>query len=367
MCADLENAYNNYMLDMSKPHGYPQAVNRWHSAGVGGGFASATNGKSIWSWASSFDSYLYRGDVGTESVAIWGSCNFSQFYVFPGIVCIPKGNMVRKMDVTPGTTIDDAVVFALISGNESKLVAHDGYAKDARVLWSRQLPPGPASARNSPAAGFPSGANGTTAWVSSFSIRQSMLYILHSNGMVSREKLAHNGIPVSPNSPPASSSGFNLSSLLAHSGNPRFNHAKLGVCSHITVDSRGTALIFCEGAHSIFAVNASDVVIGAHQSAGTDPNGPVNQKSFYGVQSMAMTVLNDKHGVPQDQLIVLEQGGPGRYMKFSLGATNRTWDRDCFACAHVDEIWNNIESGSVSPAVSDSQRSVVVHNLLSAH
>ena len=70
--ADLENAYNNYMLDMSKPHGYPQAVNRWHSAGVGGGSASATNGKSIWSWAASFDSYLYRGDVGTESIAASG-------------------------------------------------------------------------------------------------------------------------------------------------------------------------------------------------------------------------------------------------------------------------------------------------------
>lgn len=325
---------------MSKPHGYPQAVNRWHSAGVGGGFASATNGKSIWSWASSFDSYLYRGDVGTESVAIWGSCNFSEFYVFPGIVCVPKGNIVRKMDVTPGTSTAHTVVYALLSGNESKMVAHDGYAKDARVLWSRQLPPGPATAHDSP-AGFPSGANSTTAWVSSFAIRHSTLYILHSDGMVSREQLASTGIPVNPMPPPASS-GFNLSSLLAHSGNPRFNHTKVGICSHITVDSRGTALIFCEGARSIFAVNASGVIIGAHQSAGIDPNGPVSQKSFYGVQSMAMTILNDKHGVPQDELIVLERGGPGRYMKFQLGATNRTWDQDCFACAHVNEIWNNV-------------------------
>ena len=45
----LENAYNNYFINMSAPHGPRQRVWRWHDAGTGGGHFTATNGRSIWS------------------------------------------------------------------------------------------------------------------------------------------------------------------------------------------------------------------------------------------------------------------------------------------------------------------------------
>ena len=103
--AYLENSFNNYQLDLTKPHGYPQAVNRWHSAGIGGGSATATDGRSIWSFAESFAKYLYRGEPGSENLAVWGSCNFSQFYAFPGIVCIPPGVCLHSSSCLCGSPL----------------------------------------------------------------------------------------------------------------------------------------------------------------------------------------------------------------------------------------------------------------------
>ena len=71
-----------------------------------------------------------KNAIGSESLAIWGACNFSQFCkqstielhqtmvdpplkmvnymgvvdTFPGIVCVPAGNTVVKMEVTPGAS-----------------------------------------------------------------------------------------------------------------------------------------------------------------------------------------------------------------------------------------------------------------------
>jgi hypothetical protein len=80
----LENAYNNYLVDLAKPHGSEQRVWRWHDAGIGGGMQTATNGLSVWSQTSLSGEHLYRGDVGNENVAIWGNCSFAFFYQFPG-------------------------------------------------------------------------------------------------------------------------------------------------------------------------------------------------------------------------------------------------------------------------------------------
>jgi hypothetical protein len=87
----LENSYNNYLLNMSKPHGYGQAQWRWHDAGLQGGAHTATNGRSVWSVSTITGPKLYRADVGNENVAAWGLCNFSFFYTFPGVLCLPEG------------------------------------------------------------------------------------------------------------------------------------------------------------------------------------------------------------------------------------------------------------------------------------
>ena len=41
----LENAFNNFMIDLNKPHGPDQRVWRWDDAGIGGGTYTATNGR----------------------------------------------------------------------------------------------------------------------------------------------------------------------------------------------------------------------------------------------------------------------------------------------------------------------------------
>ena len=165
----LENAMNNYLLDLNQPHGYPQHVNRWHSAGIGGGTATCTDGKSIWSEAAAFGHFLYRGVAGSEDVGVWGSSNFSNFYTFPGVVPIPKGNTVLKMEATPGAQPGSAVIYTLVSGNDSALWAMDGYDPTAKLLWHRGLPLITAN---------------TT--VTSFAIRNSVLYTLTSDGIVTR-------------------------------------------------------------------------------------------------------------------------------------------------------------------------------------
>jgi hypothetical protein len=98
-----------------------------------------------------------------------------------------------KMEVTPGAKPDTAVVYALLSGNESALWAMDGYDAAATLLLNRPL--------------SPSTANVTTT---SFAIRNSVLYVLTSDGIVTREPLTAAGLPSSG----GSASSFNLTQLV---------------------------------------------------------------------------------------------------------------------------------------------------------
>ena len=325
-------------------------MNRWHSAGVGGGSATATDGRSIWSYASSFSKYMYRGEPGSENLAVWGACNFSQFYVFPGIVCVAPGNEVLKMEATPGAKPDSAIVYALISGNESELVAMDGYDAAATVLYRRKL-------------------QAATANVSttSFAIRNSVLYVLTSDGIVTREKLTA-GLPTDTDMVGDTTSSFNLTALVysasCQSCGNKTTVKNMGEMSMVTVDSQGTAYVFSGsagvsrsggyggrnsgGKNVLFAVNSSNILVGDMRSSGSDPNGPISQKGFYGLRSMATWVDESTN---EESLIILESGGPGRYLQYGLGLSNDT--KRCFNCAKVSEIWNNIESGSNSGWVYD--------------
>ena len=57
------------------------------------------------------------------------------------------------------------------------------------------------------------------------------------------------------------------------------------------------------------------------RSAGTDPSGPITRTGFYGIRSVA-TWVNTSTG--REYMIVLEEGGPGRYFQFDLGLANAT-------------------------------------------
>ena len=79
-----------------------QAQWRWHDAGLQGGAHTATNGRSVWSSSKITGPKLYRADVGSENVAAWGLCNFSFFYTFPGVLCLPEGTASGGNGMVPG-------------------------------------------------------------------------------------------------------------------------------------------------------------------------------------------------------------------------------------------------------------------------
>ena len=251
------------------------------------------------------------------------------------------------MEVTPGAKPDSAVVYALLTGNESALWAMDGYDPKAPVLYKRAL--------------APANANVTTT---SFAIRDSVLYMLTSDGIVTREKLTPAGLPGGGSSG-TPTSRFNLTALVYAAGcqncGNRTTVKNMGEISLLTVDSQGTVYVFSGpsgatrsggyssgGKNVLFAVNSSDTIVGDMRSSGSDPSGPIKQTGWYGLRSMA-TWLDE--ATQKEYLIILESGGPGRYMQFELGLTNDT--SRCFNCAQVDEIWNNIEAGSNSGWVYD--------------
>lgn len=134
----------------------------------------------------------------------------------------------------------------------------------------------------------------------------------------------------------------------------------MGEMSSITVDSQGTAYIFSgpsggsggTGMNVLYAVNASHSVVGDIRSSGTDPSGTITQQGWYGLRSMATWVDESSN---KEYLIVLESGGPGRYMQYDLGLANDT--KRCVNCARITEIWNNIESGSNSGWIYDPKTS----------
>ena len=171
-----------------------------------------------------------------------------------------------------------AVVYALLSGNESALWAMDGYEPGATMLFKRALLP-------------PATDNVSTT---SFAIRDSVLFMLTSDGVVTREVLAA-GLPGGSHS-----SSFNLTALVysascRNCGN-KTTVANMGEMSSITVDSQGTCYVYSGssgasrsagyGSHGggkqvLFAVNSTGSVVGDMRSSGNDPSGTISQKGWY--------------------------------------------------------------------------------------
>ena len=121
----------------------------------------------------------------------------------------------------------------------------------------------------------------------------------------------------------------------------------MGEMSSITVDSQGTAYIYSgssgdsvgTGMNVLYAVNSSNSVVADIRSGGKNPSGPISQKDWYGLRSMATWVDESSN---KEYLIVLEAGGPGRYMQYLLGMANDT--NRCLNCARITEIWKGCRS-----------------------
>lgn len=155
-------------------------------------------------------STIYRADLGDENVAIWGSCNYSYFFQFPGVVCLPRGTSVAGLEAVPGKRYSHAagnnatVLWVLTNSdlNGTALVAYDGYNPVAPVLATIPLPP---TGDNATVTLVPGGASG-------FAIRNSAIHLLYTDGTLRRLQLdPATGLPVASGSPPAL--GFNMTAI----------------------------------------------------------------------------------------------------------------------------------------------------------
>ena len=348
----LENAFNNYLLNVSMPHGEEQAVWRWHDAGIGGGKKTATNGHSVWSWTTLLaGSSLYRGDVGDENVAEWGGCNASEFRAFPGINCLPAGTVVLDMEVVPGAGVAGnnsapaTAVWVLTSNANSTafhLTAYDGYARDAPVLHSAAITPVAPSTHPYAAA-------------AAMAIRNGVIHILSNDTTVRKITLdPSTGLPSGAKLPV-----LNLTTVL------NTTQVELatggGTTGPIAVDARGTLFVYIEQRHRIEAVNTSGVMTGGCNCGGctqsrscgmavasTDSSGVVTATPA-GVQAMATWVDRNGHS----KLVVLEGGGARRFLQFDYG--NATLPTPQAKSGKLDQVWNDIAAGSDSGWVFDPE------------
>ena len=339
----LENAFNNYLIDLDEPHGASQRLWRWHDSGIGGGLQTATNGFSVWSWTTLSGSKLYRADVGDENIAVWGNCSFSYFFTFPGVLCLEEDAAVLGMEVVPGDTAklgaNATVLWVMIqlAGNTTRLIAYDGYARKAPVLHQILLPPV------------------ENATVSAFVIRQNLIQLLYTDGMVRRLALVPStGLPAA-GAAGVPRPGFNLSAVANVPAGGNKQLVFTDITGPITVDHEGNVFVYTEQS-GIVVVNASLQLAGIIKTQHASDSGQVKQTAF-GVLAMATYV--NRNGT--SKLILLEAGGAKRFMQLdltlagcgnvssigqaALPAPSPPQPGSCKPeTAPIDEIWNNIKA-----------------------
>ena len=177
--AYLENAYNNFRVNLSLPNGWDQCTGRYDSGGKGGGNATTTDGDVIWSLSDNGGltpaSFIYRADGSP-----WGTGSGR----WTKNVYQPKGLTV-SMDHTRTTKLhtagDGGTTVVLVAqtkqtylpGSMDSVVFIDGYDSKASEL-----------------------ATVTIDRPVSISVRDGWLYALHAVRTVSKLQLS-DGLPTS--------------------------------------------------------------------------------------------------------------------------------------------------------------------------
>ena len=344
----LENAFNNYLLNISKPHNFSQSIARWHDAGLGGGDKTATNGHSVWSSSNLGKAkVMYRADIGDENVAAWGNCNASMFYAFPGLFCLPAGVSVADMEVVPGNGFQPGngstpvvlwVLTTSVNSTSVSLTAYDGYARDAPVLHQLSL------------------VNATA-----MAVRNSLITLLHTDGTVYQLKLDQStGLPAAGSSPRLA---FNLTQLLNLSAPSPGDIPPAALWGPVAVDAMGTTFVHVNQhqIHEVIvAVNSSNQLLPGSRGL-PEPHGlmsvtnpetggrvPVDSHgkptgSPFGVRAMTSRV---DPATRRSKLMILENGGPRRYLQYDMG--NASAPSVLPSGRPIDQVWNDIAAGTNS-------------------
>ena len=105
------------------------------------------------------------------------------------------------------------------------------------------------------------------------------------------------------------------------------------------MDVSHTVYVYVEQLDTIAAVNTSGLLAGSMKVSAADGGGTVTNTP-YGVVAMA-TYVAPVTG--RTKLILLEKGGPGRYLELDLGNLT-TPCHHCIDHARVDQVWQNIST-----------------------
>ena len=138
----LENARNNFVVNLTAEIGWAQCTNRFDSGGAAGGNATTTDGTTVWSYSSNGGSVVYRPDQQP-----WGSCHSAYRH---NVFC-PQG-VLAGLSSARNTRLNTSkhgfttvVMVATrkatwIPGSADQVAFVDGYDSGAKVLAKVALP-----------------------------------------------------------------------------------------------------------------------------------------------------------------------------------------------------------------------------------
>jgi hypothetical protein len=169
----LENAENNFVVNLTADIGWEQCTRRFDSGGAAGGNATTTDGAAVWSYTSNGGSVVYRPDQQP-----WGSCSSAyrhNVHCPQGVLAgLSSARNTRLNTSKHGFTTVVMVATqkaAWIPGSADQVAFLDGYDPTARLLAKVALPK-----------------------VMAIDVRGGWLYALTSSRSVSKLKL-DNGLP----------------------------------------------------------------------------------------------------------------------------------------------------------------------------
>ena len=169
----LENAMNNFVVNLTAPIGWSQCTSRSGSGGAAGGNATTTDGATVWSYTNNGGSVIYRSDERP-----FGRCKSEyrqDVYCPEGVVA--GMSSARNANLNTSKLGFTTVVMvatragAWLPGSKDQVAFLDGYDSGAKVLATMALP-------------------GVTA----IDARDDVLYALHAGRSISRLEL-QDGLP----------------------------------------------------------------------------------------------------------------------------------------------------------------------------
>lgn len=287
----LENAFNNYMVDLKKPIGYDQVIAKYNSGGAAGGISTCTDGETIWSFSTDGGAkFIYRAD-GKPFGAGQGAHRRN--------VTVTEG-WIAAMTAYRDATSGKSYVYACERGRmqEVKLPRHINWIEDKTNMVNRILV-----------------LDGTTA------TRLAQLEVFKPQGIA----IHNDNLYVLHQTP---GNGFVVSSVALKAGLPQGSLHSLFTlppdfaCCGFAVDGQGAFYFSLPASNKVIKVSHKGQLLASFGRLETQKPGTYDKLSFMSPGKLAAWTAPDG----TDRVIVVEQDGPNRISEWSSqGELLREW------------------------------------------